>query len=56
MFHYRSVLVQERFAFGAVGNDGVGLAGEFDVSRKTAAAGAADAGQSDLFNEIHGRC
>ena len=51
VFHHHGVLVQERLAFGAVGDDGVGLGGELDVSGKTAAAGADDAGFFDFFRK-----
>ena len=48
-FHDDGVLVQERFAFRAVGDDGFSLGVEFDVRGESAAARADDAGQSDFF-------
>ncbi len=52
-FHDDGVLVQERFAFRAVGDDGFGLGVELDVRRKSAAARADDAGLPNFFCEIH---
>lgn len=48
------VLVEQRFALGAVGDHRVRLAGQFDVGGKAAAAGADHAGLLDLFHQIHG--
>lgn len=53
MLHDGRVLVQERFAIGAVGDDGVGLGGEFDVGRKATTTGAHDASLTNLVNETH---
>jgi hypothetical protein len=50
MFHHGGVLVQERLAFGAVGDDGVSLGGEFDVRGESAAARTDDTGFFDLVN------
>ena len=47
-FHRHGVLVQERFAFCAVGDDHFRLGAEFDVRGKTAAARADDAGLPDF--------
>jgi hypothetical protein len=46
--HDFEVFVQQRFALRAVGDDGVGSRGEFDMRGKAAAARADDAGQPDL--------
>ena len=51
--HDDRVLVQQRFAFRAVGDDGFRLGVELDVRRKTAAARAHHAGLPDFFCKIH---
>ena len=54
-FHDHGVLVQERFAFRAVGDHGFGLRVEFDVRRKSAAARADHAGEPNFFCQVHVR-
>jgi hypothetical protein len=53
MFHHGGVLVQERFAFGAIGNDGVGLGGELDVGGEPTTTGTDNPGLTNLVNETH---
>ena len=52
-FHDDGVLVQQRFAFCAVGDDGFGLGVELDVRRKSAAARTDYARLSNFFCKIH---
>ena len=53
LLHEHGVLVQQRFALRAVGDEGVGLGGELDVRGKSAAARADHAGLSDFVRKIH---
>ena len=51
--HEHGVLVEQRFAFRAVGDEGVGPGGEFDVRGKPTAARADHAGLPDFVRSIH---
>ena len=53
MLHHDGVLVQERLALGAVGDDRVRLGRQLDMRGKSAAARAHHPGPSDLFNKVH---
>ena len=51
--HDDRVFMQQRLAFGTVGDDDVGFTGQFDVRREAAAARADHAGLFYLFNQAH---
>jgi len=52
--HQLKILVQERLALGAIGDDELDAGRGFDVGRKARAAGADYACCSDLFCDLHG--
>ena len=51
--HDDCVLMQKRFAFRAVGDDGFGPGAELDVRGKPSAPRAHDAGLPNFFRQIH---
>jgi hypothetical protein len=52
-FHNDRVLMQQRFAFGAVGDQGVCLGSKFNVGGKSATAGAYYTGLPYLGGQRH---
>jgi hypothetical protein len=53
VFHHSGVFVEQRLTFRAIGNDRVGFAAEFDVSREPASPRPDDTGSFDFLNQIH---